>query len=53
MESRLVALNDEELNNVEGGSITLGTAIVICACVVLVGSAAASFFNGLTDGLKE
>lgn len=53
MENRFVEMNEEELNSVDGGSITVGGAIVIVCCVVLVGSAVANAFNGFTDGMKE
>lgn len=53
MECRLTTLSNEELESVDGGSITAGTAVVVCVCVVLIGSAVTNFFNGLTDGLTE
>ena len=40
-------LNREELMETEGGSITV--ALIVIGCVVLVGSAAVSAYNGYQE----
>lgn len=46
-------ITTEELENVEGGSITLGTALLIIACGTMIVSAGVSAFNGYQEAKRE